>query len=272
MKVVKFLWKSILIIDADFGLMGKVIAVLSGKGGVGKTTIAANLAVVLAKMGKKVLAVDANLTSSGLTTHFGKYYFPTNLNQALRGERDLFDCMYSHPEIGNLHIVPSSTSLRETMSDPFKLKPYLSVLRTYYDFIIVDAAPTLGAEAKAVIDACDEVILVTEPAKPSVLEMLKTYKYMKIKGKKLDLVVLNKVRKNAEEIKRIISDYIRTEIIEVKFDKRVRECVNRDELYVLRYPYSSFSFSIYRIAARVMGKVWKAGVLDKLRGALSWAR
>ncbi|HDD04882.1 MAG TPA: MinD/ParA family protein, partial [Candidatus Aenigmarchaeota archaeon] len=122
--------------------MGKVIAVLSGKGGVGKTTIAANLAVVLAKMGKKVLAVDANLTSSGLTTHFGlsPSYGLTNLLDGNKKEEDVV--MMS--DIDNLYVIGTTFRIESFSADLRRMKAVMDKLRKDYDFIIVDAAPTLG--------------------------------------------------------------------------------------------------------------------------------
>jgi septum site-determining protein MinD len=75
--------------------MTRIIGIVSGKGGVGKTTIVANLGAALASFYKKrVIIVDCNVTTSHLGLYLGMYYHPVSLNQVLRGEASMDDAIY----------------------------------------------------------------------------------------------------------------------------------------------------------------------------------
>jgi septum site-determining protein MinD len=69
----------------------RIIDVCSGKGGVGKTTVAANLGLALQNFGKKVAVVDCNLTTSHLGLLFGFHNYPITLNNFLKGEARMED-------------------------------------------------------------------------------------------------------------------------------------------------------------------------------------
>jgi septum site-determining protein MinD len=86
--------------------MSRLIAVISGKGGVGKTTTAINLGTALNKFGKDVIIVDANLTTPNVGLHLGAPIVPVNLNHVLLGKAKVADAVYEH-ESGT-KIVPSS--------------------------------------------------------------------------------------------------------------------------------------------------------------------
>ena len=92
--------------------MTRIIAIASGKGGVGKTTVCINLATVLAmNFGKNVIIIDCNITTSHLSLYLGTYYHPVTLNQVLKGEAKMLDAVYEHME--NLKIIPASLSVKD---------------------------------------------------------------------------------------------------------------------------------------------------------------
>src|SRR3990172_11139534 len=102
-------------------MMVRVIDVCSGKGGVGKTTLAANLGVALEKLGKKVVVIDFNFTTSHLSLYFDMYSCPVTLNNFLRNESTLEEAVYTHPS--GLKVVPASLNLNDIVSlDVEKLK------------------------------------------------------------------------------------------------------------------------------------------------------
>ena len=88
--------------------MGKALAIASGKGGVGKTTVAVNLGIELAKYGKKVLLLDADLPMPNLAILLGVKETPTTLNDLLAGEKDIRKAIY---RAYNLTLLPSDVSL-----------------------------------------------------------------------------------------------------------------------------------------------------------------
>ena len=129
--------------------MAKIFVVANQKGGVGKTTTAANLSAYLAVKGKQVLLVDfdpqGNLSSS-LGADTGK----PGIYELINGEAQFEDTVQSTPEV-NLHIIPASLDLTgaavELVNRPereFFLKRALETRSRDYDYIFIDCPPSLG--------------------------------------------------------------------------------------------------------------------------------
>ena len=74
--------------------MKKLIVITSGKGGVGKTVTAINLAAAINYFGEDALVVDANLSTPNVGVHLNSPEVPINLNHVLLGKADLFDSVY----------------------------------------------------------------------------------------------------------------------------------------------------------------------------------
>lgn len=151
--------------------MGKVIAIVNQKGGVGKTTTAINLAASLAVLEKKVLIIDADPQAN---TTSGLNFSPDNedkrtLYEVLIGERDIQDTLIQ-TEIANLHMIPSHINLVGAEIELLKkqnresiMKEALAPIRNEYDFILIDCSPSLGLITVNSLTAADSVIVPVQP-------------------------------------------------------------------------------------------------------------
>ena len=92
--------------------MAKIYTIISGKGGVGKTTSAVNLGISLSQLGEDVIIVDGNLTTPNIGIHLGAPIVPITLNHVLNNQASLEDAIYEH-ESGT-KIIPASLSLKES--------------------------------------------------------------------------------------------------------------------------------------------------------------
>jgi len=238
--------------------MSKIIVVASGKGGVGKTTSAINLAAALNSFDEDVIVVDANLTTPNVGLHLGAPVVPVALNHVLSGKADLVDTIYEH-ESGT-KVIPSSLSISESKkTDHTKLKEIAKKLKGVSDFIIFDCSAGLGKETMAVLEAADDVIVITNPEMPSVTDTLKTIKIAEEMGKNIigAIITRHKRSKATMSIKNI------KEMLEIPIlgvvpeDEKVQESLSMKNPVFHTHPHSRAAKSYKKIAATLIGRPLK---------------
>ena len=228
---------------------GRVIGVVSAKGGVGKTVVALNLALSLLRdFKKRVLAVDAHTVSPNLSLYLGVIdVIPPGLLYALRDPEAARESVYIHSSSG-LHLLAGSiTSVKEV--DLSNLKQVVDNLREAYDFIIIDTAPSLGEGMRHVLRACDEVLLVVNPWLPIVVTNLKAVKIIEETKTKMR-VVLNKVGRSREEMSvREVEESLGYRVaMKIPVDLEVYHGVEEHKPVILSNPNSPGSVAIRRLA------------------------
>lgn len=146
--------------------MGKIIAIVNQKGGVGKTTTAVNLAAGVGLAGKKVLLVDADPQGNS-TSGFGinKKQVKTTSYEMLIGTGKLENAVIK-TEFKNVDVVPSSMDLAAAEVDLIEighreaqLKMALAASRENYDYIFIDCPPSLGLITINALNASDTVLV-----------------------------------------------------------------------------------------------------------------
>lgn len=169
--------------------MGKVIAIANQKGGVGKTTSAVNLAACLAKAGKKVLLVDIDPQGNS-TSGLGI--------DKRRCEKTIYNCLIDEEkmenvsiqtEYENLSVCPSNLDLSgaeieliSVMGRENRLKESLASAREIFDYILIDAPPSLGLITINTLTAADSVIIPVQCefyALEGVSQLIETIKRIK---------------------------------------------------------------------------------------------
>lgn len=156
--------------------MGKIIAVVNQKGGVGKTTTTVNLGVGLARAGKTVLLVDADPQGS-LTIALGIKSPDTLPRTIADGIMKVINEGSSTPELeircykrgvdilsANIELAGLEVSLVNVLSREWILKSYLERVRPCYDYILIDCMPSLGMLTINALVAADEVIIPVQAA------------------------------------------------------------------------------------------------------------
>jgi septum site-determining protein MinD len=246
--------------------MTRIISVVSGKGGVGKTTLVSNLGASLVKRGKNVIILDGNVTTPNLSLHLGIPFYPITLHDVLNKKAPIESAIYHHES--GLKIIPASLSfdaIKDISMERFQA--ILLHLLGKADIVIVDAAAGLGREALAAINVADDLIVVTNPELPAVTDALKTIKIAEEKGTRILGVVVNRIRGlkhelSLGEIKSILEVPI---IGAVPEDMAVPKSIAKRIPVVHHKPKSRASLEFQRLAARIVGEPWT--VLKKR----SWA-
>lgn len=235
--------------------MGEVIGFVSLKGGVGKTTLAAAVASELANQHrKKVLLVDANYSAPNLGLHMDIIAPAVSIHDVLNGKR-LSSAI--HEKFG-VDVVPGNFLFSRQFS-PMKLRAKLSRARNSYDYIILDASPSLNDEIFSSMLTSDRLFIVTTPDYPSLSCCMKTARIAKQRGKEISGVIVNRVvdkkfQVGLEEIQESTGIPVVAMIGE---DKNVhRALIERMPVNLTRRK-SSFSKEISKLGNTLAGKKFK---------------
>lgn len=237
----------------------RVISVVSGKGGVGKTTLVANIGSILAsRYSKNVILVDCNITTPHLGLYMGIDYNPTNLNHVLKGHAKISEAIYLHQS--GAKVIPSSLALRELDGvDVAHMKATVNRIKKEYpdtDYILLDCAPGLGREAMAGIRSSEEVIYVTMPYFPIVADVVKCRHVVDELGLKNIGIVLNMKKDNKHELSAAeIENITELPIIgSVSLNHDVLKSLHRRIPVSIHTPSSRASREFTRIAASIAGE------------------
>ena len=250
--------------------MARIIGVVSGKGGVGKTTVVSNLSASLAKDGYDVAVIDSNLTGANLGLHFGLISYPISVHDVMKKNAALTDAIYKHPS--GVDIIPASLSFEDVLdTSPVNIRHEIQEALGEKDFVFVDAATGLDRETLNTIDMCDELILVTHPELPTISDALRTKSIAKKYEKKLLGVVLNRVNKRDELKKDYVSSFFELPVLgTIPEDSQVRRSIELKNPIVLENPKHKISKEIKRISHHLTGKdaEAKVGVWDRVKSFL----
>lgn len=159
-----------------------VLAITSGKGGVGKTNIVANLGFMLAQLGKKVLIVDADLGLANIDILLGltpKY----NLSHVIMGEKTISEIIIKGP--GNISILPASTGIQEltqlTKDQRINILTQLDSALESIDILLIDTAAGISSNVMYFNATAQEILVVVTPEPTSMTD---AYALMKVMSQK----------------------------------------------------------------------------------------
>lgn len=182
----------------------RTIAVTGGKGGVGKTSIALNLALTLARQQKRVLLLDGDTDLANVSIMLGLYPERTLAN-VMAGECRLEDILLE-ADYG-LHIVPGASGVQECMDmDPeesFRLLRALSKLESRYDYVITDTAAGLQPAALHMIAAAELACIVVTPDPASLTDAFSLIKVLKRRGYRRTPSVLINMAQGASQARSV---------------------------------------------------------------------
>lgn len=245
--------------------MSRIISVVSGKGGVGKTTLVSNLGVLLAQEGKRVVVVDGNLTGANLGFHFGLLSYPSSIHEVMKGEAEVEDALHQHSS--GVEIIPASLSSENIHLEPVNIREALLKSLGDKDFILIDCATGLDRETINAIDMCDEAILVTHPELPTISDALRAKTLLEMYGKKIHGVVLNRVTKRDEMKRDNVASFLELPILSVIHEhSSVRKCVEENIPISLKYPDHRVSQEFRRVSHYLLKKEFipKEGIWDRI--------
>lgn len=246
----------------------RIITVTSGKGGVGKTTATANMAVALAQMGKKVVCIDADIGLRNLDVVMGlENRIVYDLVDVVEGKCKLRQAMVKDKRAPDLYLLPAAQTRDKTAISPQDMVDLTNQLRDGYDFILIDSPAGIEWGFRNALAPADEVIVITNPEAPAVRDADRIIGLIEAEERRIPTsLVINRAR--AEMIRRgdmlSVNDVL--EILAVRLlgvvpdDETVIVASNRGAPLTLDNQKSPAADAFRNIARRIIGE--KVPVLE----------
>jgi septum site-determining protein MinD len=175
--------------------MARKIVVTSGKGGVGKTTVAANLGAQLSRRGERVILCDADFGLNNMDVATGvENLVVYDIVDVIEGRCRAKQALIRHPEFGNLYILASNHSAPERYISPQAVRLVLDALSPQFDFILIDCPAGIDEGFHRAVATADEAIVVTTPHISAIRDADKVITLLKSYEPQCVSVVVNRVR------------------------------------------------------------------------------
>ena len=237
----------------------RVISMTSGKGGVGKSTLTANLALEIARLGKRVLLIDGDFGMANLDVMFG-LRARQSLHEVVQGEAIIQDILM--PVSENITLIPGGSGIYElqklTAIGKQTLLDQISQLEESYDVVLVDTAPGITDNVLFLNSAVEEIHVVMTPDPSSLTDAYALIKTLHMKARENRFqVICNQVR-DAQDGERIFN---RLESVVARFlpvrlelagiipmDPHLRQAVRSQQLVGRAQPQSESASAIRALA------------------------
>jgi septum site-determining protein MinD len=235
--------------------MAVSVTIASGKGGVGKTMLTANLGIALAQFGRKVTILDADIEMANLELHLGMEGMEVTLQDVLAGKAEISHAIYRGPE--GICVVPAGIGLdglREVDVD--KLERVLKGLLSETEILLIDAPAGLGKATVTALASAEHLLLVVNPEISSLCDGLKTAMVARRLGTNVLGAVLNRVGYEKDVMDaRDVEFILETKVVAtIPEDPEVRRSTTYGEPVILRKPDSSAVVAIKKLAADLLGE------------------
>ena len=267
--------KELLKNEAKKNLNTRVIAITSGKGGVGKSTISANLGYALHQLGFKVALFDADIGLANLDVLL-RVNAKKNIYNVLKGECELKDIAVDIEE--GFTLIPGESgediikyANEANLSNFFSQLDFLDD----FDFFIIDTSAGIDKRVQVFLDAADDVLVVTVPEPAAITD---AYAMIKVISEKRDVVymVLNEVanEKEARNVFKTIFNVAQKNIKKefrlqmlgfVQHNKIISTSSIKRQLFVKEFPNAAVSDQVFNIAKKI-AKISERNVLDNRNG------
>ncbi len=239
----------------------RVLAVTSGKGGVGKTNFTINLGIALSKLNKRVSIIDADLGLGNVDVVLGLIPKFTLAN-VIRNELSILDAIVKGPN--GINIISGGSGIMDLIDlsrdEIENLISNFYLLNQCSDYILIDTGAGINRSVVSFIEASDEVILVVTPEPTSITDAYALIKNIK-RDKKSVKLVLNRIESTKEghevfeKINSATKKFLNFQVEKLGFiyeDSAVRKSVKEQKPFIIKFPNSVASKGIESVAYNLL--------------------
>ena len=182
-------------------MTGKVITITSGKGGVGKTTAVANLAVALASDGKKVVCIDGDIGLRNLDVVMGlENRIVYDIVDIVEGRCKTRQAMIRDKRLPDLFLIPAAQTRDKNAVSPSDMVRLCDELRSEVDWILIDSPAGIERGFRNAIASADKVLIVTNPEMSAVRDADRVVGLLEAEEKSAPSLIVNRL--NPSMVKR----------------------------------------------------------------------
>ena len=175
-------------------MTAEVITVSSGKGGVGKTTAVANIAVALAADGAKVVCIDGDIGLRNLDVILGlENRIVYDIVDVIEGRCKLRQAMIRDKHLPELYLIPAAQTRDKTAVSPSDMVRICNELRPEHDFILIDSPAGIERGFRNAIAPADRVLIVTNPEVSAVRDADRVIGILEAEEKRQPALIINRL-------------------------------------------------------------------------------
>jgi len=238
--------------QSQSGELGRSIAIVSGKGGVGKSNFSTNFAINLSNLGKKVIVLDMDIGMGNVNILIGKTS-QYNLKHYLFGEAPLEEVMYDGPQdIKYISGGSGMSSVIEWSEDMVNaLLSAFEILQKSFDYILFDMGAGATNWSLDLINSIDEIIVITTEEPTAITDAYSMMKYIYVKDPDKSIYLLCNRAYSREEgqdtlnrLDNTMKQFLKKEVIilgSLPEDPVVRKAVREQVPFSIAYPESNIS-------------------------------
>lgn len=245
---------------------GRIIGLISGKGGVGKTSMGVNLAIALKQMGNEVTLVDADFSASNLGVYLGRYDHPVKIQNVLQGDSDPQAAIFRHPT--GIKAAVSSNEIHQVEPNTANLRQMLLEAAKDSDYVLVDCPPGLNSTVESIMASCDELMIVTMPTQTAGINAAQIIEKAKHLQQPVLGTIVNMVEDDPEKelVEREIEMMTESHIMgQIPYDPLMKKSLFENQPLVLYEPLSEASLRIKELAASMDGQHFERPKFAKLK-------
>jgi septum site-determining protein MinD len=175
-------------------MAGKVVTITSGKGGVGKTTATANLGVALARLGRRVVTIDADIGLRNLDVVMGlENRIVYDLVDVVEGRCRLRQALIRDKRLDTLFLLPAAQTRDKTAVNPSDMIRVCDQLRAQFDYMLVDSPAGIEQGYRNAVAPADIVLIVTNPEVSAVRDADRVIGLVEAEGKDTPQLIINRI-------------------------------------------------------------------------------